>query len=97
MDYATLSLTEIANALEAVARDAAATFGGCDERQLNWRPDAARWSVAQIIMTSPFIRVVTYSVLDGWRIVLAHNRRHVEQARAVLHLPQFPPPAPPSR
>ena len=187
MDYATLSLSEIASGLEAVAEDAQATFGGCDVRQLNWRPDAAKWSVAQCldhlltanrlmfraaddalneasprtlwqrlpivpgvmgrfmvrslapgagrkltapstarpaasdiaadviqrfvaqhrdaarrsraldaqraertIMTSPFIRVVTYSVLDGWRLVLAHDRRHVEQARAVMRLPAFP-------
>ena len=42
------------------------------------------------IMTSPFIRVVTYSVLDGWRLVVAHDRRHVEQARRVTLLPGFP-------
>src|SRR5688572_1685760 len=47
MDYATLSLSEIASGFEAVAQEAQATFGGCDARQLNWRPDAARWSVAQ--------------------------------------------------
>jgi DinB superfamily len=44
--------------------------------------DGAR--AARIIMTSPFVRVVTYSVLDGWRIVVAHNHRHIEQARRVL-------------
>src|SRR5262249_8081749 len=151
-----------------IARETQAIFGGFDARQLNWRPDAARWSVAQCfehllmanrlmfqaaedalnsaaprtlwqrlpvlpgvlgrmlvrsqapsaarrftappraqpsisdiaadiiqrfveqhcyavarvqalderdaaraIMTSPFIRVVTYSVLDGWRLVFA--------------------------
>jgi hypothetical protein len=35
------------------------------------------------IMTSPFIRVVTYSVLDGWRLMVAHDHRHFEQARRV--------------
>jgi hypothetical protein len=190
MDYAALSLSEVASELEAVARDAQAAFGGFDARQLNWRPDPARWSVAQCfdhlltanrlmfaaaehaldesaprtlwqrlpivpglmgrfmvrslapgagrkltapstarpaasdiaadviqrfvaqhrdavlrtrtldegqaahtIMTSPFIRVVTYSVLDGWRLVLAHDRRHFEQAHGVMRLPQFPGPA----
>ena len=193
MDYAALSLSEITGGLEAVAQEAQATFGGFDAGQLNWRPDPARWSVAQCfdhlltanrlmfqaaehalkesaprtvwqrlpvlpgvmgrfmvrslapgagrkltapssarpaasdiaadviqrfvaqhrdavlrtgtldepraartIMTSPFIRVVTYSVLDGWRLVLAHDRRHFEQARAVMRLPQFPQPARPS-
>ena len=42
------------------------------------------------IMTSPFVRVVTYSVLDGWRIVVAHDHRHVAQAKRVLEAREFP-------
>ena len=60
--------------------------------------DAAGWmqgldtAVAErTIMTSPFIRVVTYSVLDGCRLMAAHDRRHVEQARRVMALDGFPP------
>jgi hypothetical protein len=187
MDYTTLSLAEVRTELENSARETQATFGGLDARQLNWRPDGARWSVAQClehlltanhlmfraaedalndarprtlwqrlpflpgvlgrmlirsqspnavrkftapskaqpatsdiaadiiqrfveqhrdavarvqalderdaaraIMTSPFIRVVTYSVLDGWRLVVAHDRRHFEQARRVTSSPGFP-------
>jgi hypothetical protein len=41
-------------------------------------------------MTSPFIKVITYSVLDGWRLVFAHDRRHLEQARRVTLSPGFP-------
>src|SRR4051812_4323275 len=47
MDYATLSLAEVAHALRDVASDSEATFGGLDARALNWRPAASRWSVAQ--------------------------------------------------
>jgi hypothetical protein len=187
MDYATVSLADVRTGLDSIARDAQATFGRLDAPQLNWRPDAARWSVAQcfdhlltanrlmfqaaedalndaaprtlwqrvpvlpgalgrmlvrsqapgaarkftapskarpatsdiaadiiqrfieqhrsavarvqalderdaarVIMTSPFIRVVTYSVLDGWRLVFAHDRRHFEQARSLTLLPGFP-------
>jgi hypothetical protein len=187
MDYATLSLADVRSELDRTAREAQAMFGGYDARQLNWRPDAARWSIAQcfehllrvnrlmfhamdaalddavprtawqrvpvlpgllgrmmvrsqapgagrkftapskaqpatsaiaadimqrfieqhrdaagrlqafderdaarVIMTSPFIRVVTYSVLDGWRLVVAHDRRHFEQARGVTLSPGFP-------
>ena len=187
MDYATLPLAEVKSGLDDIARDVQATFGGLDERQLNWRPDASRWSVAQCfdhlvtanrlmfqaaddalndaaprsvwqrlpivprvwgllmvrsqapkvvrkftahpkaqpaasviaadiiqrfieqhreavarlqalderdaaraIMTSPFVRVITYSVLDGWRLVFAHDRRHLEQARRVTLSPGFP-------
>jgi hypothetical protein len=42
------------------------------------------------IMVSPFVRVVTYTVLDGYRIVAAHNQRHIDQARRVLQSPGFP-------
>ena len=180
MDYTTLSLTDVKNGLAEIAREAEATFGALDAWQLNWRPDAARWSVAQCfehlltsnrlmlrsaddalnpahpqsvwqrlpvlpgvmgrimvrsqapettrkfkaptparpsssdigadviqrfveqhrdavvrvaaldegraartIMSSPYVRIITYSVLDGWRLMVAHDRRHVEQARRV--------------
>lgn len=188
MDYATLSLAQVRSGLDAMARDTVATFGNLDGRQLNWRPDTTRWSVAQcfehlltanrlmfaaadvalddtqarsvwqrlpilpgffgrmlvrsqapettrkftaapqaqpatsdiaadiipqiaeqhrralawvdrldegraarVIMTSPFIRVITYSVMDGLRLMVAHDRRHFEQARHVMQSPGFPP------
>src|SRR5688572_31468746 len=47
MDYTKLTLREIESALSDVVRDTEATFGGLDARQLNWRPDAQQWSVAQ--------------------------------------------------
>jgi hypothetical protein len=187
MDYTTLSLAEVRSGLDRVARDAQATFGSLDVRQLNWRPDPSHWSVAQcfdhlltanrlvlqkadealngatprtiwqrmpvlpgilgrmlirsqapeaarrftaprparpsasdiaadviqrfveqhrhaiaraqtldereaarVIMTSPFVRTITYSVLDGWRLVFAHDRRHFEQARRVMQSHGFP-------
>jgi hypothetical protein len=187
MDYTTLSVTEVRAGLEDLARQAHARFGALDAQQLNWRPDATRWSVAQCIehlvranrlmlraaedaldaarprtlwqrvpvlpgffgralirsqapsstrkytastkaqpassdipadiiprfveqhrhagewvqrldervaartiMASPFIGVVTYSVLDGCRLVVAHDWRHVEQASRVMQSPGFP-------
>jgi hypothetical protein len=187
MDYTLINLDEAAAALEEVARDAEQSFGALTGRQLNWRPDAARWGVAQClehlltsnrlmlqsarsaldgsqprtlwqrlpvvtgffgrllirsltptatrkmtappgarpafgdipddvvrrfadqqreaarwmtaldaaraeqtIMTSPFIRVVTYSVLDACRLMVAHDRRHIEQARRVTRMAEFP-------
>jgi hypothetical protein len=184
MDYTTLSLVEVAAVLEEHARDAQAAFGHLGARQLNWRPDATQWSIAQCcehllisnrlmmraaedalaarrptlwqrmpllpgvlgralirsqspdgtrkfaasskatpthdiaadiivrfveqhheaaarartldegmaartIMTSPFLRVIIYSVLDGWRLMAAHDRRHLEQARRVLQHADF--------
>jgi hypothetical protein len=186
-DYTKLSLADVREDLNAIARDTETTFAGLNAQQLNWRPDEQRWSVAQCfehlltsndlmfrgaqaaldatepgsvwrrlpgwpgfagralirsqspqatrkytappssrpalsaidadvvqrflqqlksaaeragaldeglaartIMTSPFLRVITYSVLDGWRLLVAHARRHVEQARRVMQAPAFP-------
>ena len=45
---------------------------------------------ARTIMSSPYVRIITYSVLDGWRLMVAHDRRHFEQARRVTQSPGFP-------
>jgi hypothetical protein len=187
MDYTTLSLTQVRAGLDDLAHQVQTKFGALDVRQLNWRPDAARWSVAQClehlvtanrlmlraaedaldaarprtfwqrvpvlpgffgralirsqapssarkytasakaqpassdipadiiprfveqhreaagwverldehaaartIMVSPFVSVITYSVLDGCRLVVAHDWRHVGQASRVTQSPGFP-------
>jgi hypothetical protein len=186
MDYTRLSLQEVRSAIDDIARDAETCFGALTPTQLNWRPDASRWSVAQCfehlltsnrlakqaaddalrnrthtiwqrvpivprligpalirsqtpdttrkfkapakvrpatsdvpgdviqrfveqhrevgawttsfgetdaahaIMVSPFLRVVSYSVLDACRLLVAHDRRHFEQARRVTSSPGFP-------
>jgi hypothetical protein len=186
VEFTTRPLAQVQAGLEAVAADVRATFGRLDARQLNWRPDATRWSVAQclehlltanrlmahaaqdaldgtrprtiwqrlpvmpgvfgrmlirsqapqstrkftasplatpassdiaahiverfvaqgheqvswlraldeerasrVIMTSPFVSFITYSVLDGARLILAHDHRHIEQARRVTQSPGF--------
>ena len=185
--YTTLSLADVRTELDAVARDTQSLFGRLDHQQLNWRPDATRWSVAQcfdhllntnrgmlqaidtamdrshprtvsqrlpvlprvfgrmlirsqmpeakrkftappqaqpaasaidtgildrfiaqqreagarmrtldqrdaarVIMVSPFVAFITYSVLDGCRLIVTHERRHFEQARRVTQEPGFP-------
>ena len=187
INFATLSLTEIRVEIDAVSRDVEATFGGLNAVQLNWKPAASRWSVAQCFdhlirindqmldgivrtldpatprtlvqrlpglprvfgrvmirslsptatrkldapattrpstsdlggdvivrfveaqgslserlqplehraladttMVSPFASVIAYSILDACRIIVAHERRHFEQARRVTQTPGFP-------
>jgi hypothetical protein len=46
-DYTALSLADVAAEFAAIARDAQSVFRVLDEHQLNWRPDANSWSVAQ--------------------------------------------------
>ena len=48
---------------------------------------------ARRIMVSPFVPQITYRVLDGYRLIAAHQRRHVEQAARVTEHPGFPRPS----
>jgi hypothetical protein len=189
MDYTTLPFAELSRAFHDIGSEAEVTFGALDARQLNWRSDERRWSVAQCfqhlltsndlmlraaqaaldnppwtiwqrlpfipgllgralirsqapdntrkyvappsarpasseispdvigrfvqqhhdtavwvdaltetdarsaIMISPFLKVISYSVLDGCRLLVAHDRRHFEQARRVIRLAEFPAPS----
>jgi uncharacterized damage-inducible protein DinB len=187
MDYQTLTLTQIYDEAEAVAVDAKVLFGHLNSEQLNWKPAADSWSVAQcldhlisinhdyhpvfdrilkgeyrktflhgmpflptifgrlmvkalspdsqrklkapgaarpssssidpqivdrfiahqretlskmrllgncdpaeIIITSPFASVVVYSLLDTFRLIVAHERRHFAQAQRVMETGGFP-------
>jgi hypothetical protein len=47
-----------------------------------------------IIITSPFAGAVIYSLLDAFRLVVAHERRHFAQARRVMETHGFPPASP---
>jgi hypothetical protein len=43
-----------------------------------------------MIVASPIAGFVTYNMLDACRIVVAHERRHFEQARRVTEAEGFP-------
>src|SRR5205823_6340969 len=51
---------------------------------VEWMETLNEAAAARVIMTSPFLRFVTYSVLDACRLIAGHDRRHVEQARRVI-------------
>jgi hypothetical protein len=46
--------------------------------------------LAHIVITSPAAAVVTYSLLDGYRIIVVHERRHLLQAKRVTEEAAFP-------
>jgi uncharacterized coiled-coil protein SlyX len=52
------------------------------------RTAAADWQKTKI--TSPFMKLMTYRLADGFRIVVEHERRHVRQAKRVLQTEGFP-------
>lgn len=45
---------------------------------------------AGIIITSPFASVVVYTLLDAFRLMVAHERRHFAQAGRVMEADGFP-------
>ncbi len=187
MDYVSLPLAEVFDEADAIAADANTLFGHLNAQQINWKPSADQWSVAQclehlitinreyypqfdqiikgekkttlwqsmpvlpslfgrmmvkalspnfnqklkapevarpstsaidpqivsrfvehqrelmakframerldlakVIITSPFAKVVTYSVLDTGRLLVAHERRHFAQAQRVMETDRFP-------
>jgi hypothetical protein len=55
-----------------------------------WMQTLEQGQAGRCIMISPFVRFLTYSVLDGCRLLVAHDRRHFEQARRVMQSPGFP-------
>ena len=44
----------------------------------------------KIIITSPFASAITYSMMDAYRVIVVHERRHFEQARRVTEEAAFP-------
>lgn len=44
----------------------------------------------KIIITSPVAAAITYSMMDAYRVIVVHERRHFEQARRVTEETAFP-------
>jgi len=44
----------------------------------------------KIIVTSPALSIVTYSLWDAYRIIVTHERRHLQQAKRVADEAAFP-------
>lgn len=42
------------------------------------------------VVTSPFMKLITYSFEDGLRVVVEHEKRHLRQAERVLQADGFP-------
>jgi DinB superfamily len=44
----------------------------------------------KIVITSPALSVITYSLMDAYRIIVTHERRHFQQAQRVAAEQSFP-------
>ena len=73
-----------------VAPDVIERFASHQEELAGRMRETANVDLARMIVTSPVSPVATYSLLDAYRIVVAHERKHFEQARRVTETEGFP-------
>jgi hypothetical protein len=52
------------------------------------RTENADWR--KTVITSPFVKVMTYNLADGFQVVVEHEKRHFRQAERVMQSQGFP-------
>jgi hypothetical protein len=67
-----------------------ATFVEEHERLQGLMEASRGLDLAEIVITSPVLGLITYSLLDACRIVVAHEQHHFVQATRVAEAPRFP-------
>jgi hypothetical protein len=77
-------------AKSGVAPDVVEKFLANQEKVAASITASANIDVEKTIMTSPVAVFVTYSVLDGYRIIVGHGQRHLAQAKRVMETEGFP-------
>jgi DinB superfamily len=63
------------------------------DRLLGLMDASGRLDLDRIVVTSPVSRLVTYSLMDAYRVIVVHEQNHLLQARRVRESPGFPGPA----
>ena len=74
----------------AINPDIIARFESQQNELANQMKLSGKLDLRKIIITSPVASFVTYSLLYAYRIVVAHDRRHVAQAKRVTNREGFP-------
>lgn len=73
-----------------VGADILDRFAGLQERLVEMIEATKSMNLKRIVITSPFNSLVTYNLIDAYRGVVAHERRHAAQARRVKESAGFP-------
>jgi|SRR4030095_6290078 hypothetical protein len=50
----------------------------------------SKFDPERIVITSPAASMITYSLMDAFRIIVVHEKRHFQQAQRVTQEPGFP-------
>ena len=67
-----------------------ARFLAQQDRLIDFLHAFEKVDTARIVIPSPVTAWISYSLLDALRIVVAHERRHLDQARRVVEEAGFP-------
>jgi hypothetical protein len=65
-------------------------FAGQQDKVIEAMKATSNLDLENIIVTSPAASLVTYSLMDAYRIIVVHERRHFQQAQRVTEESGFP-------
>lgn len=74
----------------AIQGDILARFTTHQEDVVKHMRMTEKLDLRNIIITSPVMSLLTYSLWDTYKIMVAHERRHMAQAKRVMDTPGFP-------
>lgn len=74
----------------AIAGDIVARFKAHQEEVIRHMRMTEKLELSNIIITSPVASFAAYSILDAYKIMVTHERRHLLQAERVMESPGFP-------
>ena len=77
-------------ASSTIGGDIIAKFKAHQEDVIDHMKRTKRLNLKKVIITSPVASFATYSLLDAYKILVAHERRHMAQARRVMETNGFP-------
>lgn len=60
------------------------------EKVVEGMKSTSHLDLEKIIVTSPAASFITYSLMDAYRIIVVHEKRHLQQAKRVADEPAFP-------
>ncbi len=77
-------------AVSTVPADEVARFESHQAELLEWIRKSRRLDLDKTIVASPATAILVYSLMDAWRVLAAHEVRHLLQARRVVETEAFP-------
>ena len=82
--------TRFEPASSTIRGDIIAKFKTHQEEVVGLMKMTQRMDLKKVIITSPVASFATYSLLDAYKILVAHERRHMQQAQRVMAASGFP-------